>query len=328
VAPHKAQSADVCDTQHCQAYGGFTGEHAAGRAAVDATRGRVLFQSGAVFEPYYSSACGGHTEAYGRIFGMGDQGDGDAVADGEVPGGIKLTTDEGALKFFKSSWDSNCSRSDRYRWSHSWDADQLKSMVAAGLNRYQGTQTLDASGSDGRVEQIENVTIPERGSSGRALSIRFEAPGVSWTIRRDWGIRNFMRVPSGEQLPSSALALEIERDAEKKITKLTAFGAGWGHGAGLCQWGTRGLAARGMAFDEILDHYYPTAELGEAPLSFADPEYTQPARSNASQRPAAPAPQAAPAAQPAPVAQPAPTPEAAPVRTLFTTSSGPSIIGR
>jgi stage II sporulation protein D len=324
VAPHKAQSADVCDTQHCQAYGGLSGEHAAGRAAVDATRGRVLFQSGAVFEPYYSSACGGHTEAAGRIFGTADQRDGDAVPDGEVPGGIKLTTDDGAMRFLKSSWDSNCARSDRYRWSYTWDADQLKAIVASGIQRYQGTQTVDASAADARVEQIENVTIPERGASGRAMSIRFEAPGVSWTVRRDWGIRNFLRVPSGELLPSSAVALEIERDAEKKVTKLTAFGAGWGHGAGLCQYGTRGLAARGLEYDAILDHYYPTAELGDAPVSFRDPDFSQPARANANQRPSTPAPDA-PA--PALTQPPQPSPEASPVRTLFTTTT-PSILGR
>jgi stage II sporulation protein D len=110
---------------------------------------------------------------------------------------------------------------------------------------------------------LENVSVPERGASGRALSIRFEAPGVSWTVKRDWGIRNFLRTPAGELLPSSAMGMEIERGADKKLTKLTVYGAGWGHGAGMCQWGTKGLAARGLAFDAILAHYYPTAELSQ-----------------------------------------------------------------
>src|SRR5215212_2102389 len=137
VAPHRAQGADVCDTQHCQEFLGLTGEHAAGRAAVDATRGRVLLYQGGVFEPYYSSACGGHTEAATRIFGMSsDPRDSDAVADGELPRGVELTADDGALKFFKTAaWDSNCSGSDRYRWRYSWDPEQLKAMVAAGIDR-------------------------------------------------------------------------------------------------------------------------------------------------------------------------------------------------
>jgi peptidoglycan hydrolase-like amidase len=301
VAPHKAQSADICDTQHCQAFAGLTGEHANGRAAVDATRGKVLMYNGAVFEPYYSSACGGHTEAASRIFGMStDPRDADNVADGELPKGADLTADDGALKFFKSAdWDSNCSGSDRYRWSYSWDPDQLKAMVNAGIARYQGTQTVASSG-DARVEQLENVSIPERGPSGRAMSVRFEAPGVAWEVRRDWGIRNFLIPPGGSQLPSSAIALEIERGDDQTISKLTVYGAGWGHGAGLCQWGTRGLAARGQSFDQILAYYYPSADIGEA----ADAAPPSPA--------SGPAPTLAPVAPPPPKATPTPTPSPAP----------------
>jgi stage II sporulation protein D len=263
AAPHKNQSADICDTQHCQAFGGLAGEHPLGRTAVDATRGVVMLHGGTPFQPFYSSACGGHTEAASSIFGAGDARDLDAVQDGEIPSGAKLSTDDGALRFFKSNWDSNCAGSNRYRWSYAWDAEQLKATVSAGLARFQGTPTVATEG-DARVELLENVSIPERGASGRALSIRFEAPGVSWSVKRDWGIRNFLRTPAGELLPSSAMAIEIERGPDKKLEKLTVYGAGWGHGAGMCQWGTKGLAARGLDFQGILAHYYPSAELGKA----------------------------------------------------------------
>jgi peptidoglycan hydrolase-like amidase len=306
VGPHTAQNADLCDTQHCQAFSGLTGEHAAGRDAVDATRGRVLLHAGNVFEPFYASACGGYTESASRIFGNGGGDDADAVADGEVPN-VNLASDDGALSFYKASWDSNCSGSNRYRWSYSWSPDEIRAMVNAGIARFQGTQTVAASG-DSRVDLLENVTVPERGPSGRALSVRFEAPGVSWTVKRDWGIRNFMRIPSGDLLPSSAIGLEIERGDANKITKLTAYGAGWGHGSGMCQWGTRGLAARGLAFDAILGYYYPTADLGDvagsgpvsSPVRTAPPP---PVAVTATPTPAAtatPGPTATPASSPPP----------------------------
>ena len=199
--PHKAQSADVCDTQHCQAFGGFTGEHTAGRAAVDATRGKVLYINGNLFQPLYASACGGHTETAARIYGNEDGGGSDAVPDGELPGGISLASDDGAMQFYKSSWDSYCAGSDRYRWSYTWDAEQLKAIVASGISRFRGTQTVASSESDAKVEMLEGVTVTERGPSGRALAVRFEAPGVSWTVKRDWGIRNFLRIPDGGLLP-------------------------------------------------------------------------------------------------------------------------------
>jgi hypothetical protein len=181
-------------------------------------------------------------------------------------------------------------------------------MVQAGIARYQGTQTVASSG-DARVEQLENVSIPERGPSGRAMSVRFEAPGVAWEVRRDWGIRNFLLPPGASQLPSSAIALELERDDDQKISKLTVYGAGWGHGAGLCQWGTRGLAARGKAFDEILAYYYPSADLGDVADAGPPVPASGPAPTTA---PVAPPPKAT--ATPAPALSSSPVPIVVPAK--------------
>lgn len=38
-------------------------------------------------------------------------------------------------------------------------------------------------------------------------------------------------------------------------------GSGSGHGVGLCQWGAKGMADRGFAYRQILDHYYPGTSL-------------------------------------------------------------------
>ena len=38
---------------------------------------------------------------------------------------------------------------------------------------------------------------------------------------------------------------------------ITLYGAGWGHGVGLCQIGAAMMAARGYGYREILSHYYP-----------------------------------------------------------------------
>lgn len=42
-------------------------------------------------------------------------------------------------------------------------------------------------------------------------------------------------------------------------------GKGWGHGAGMCQWGARGMAKAGYRFDEILNHYYQGVRLARLP---------------------------------------------------------------
>jgi stage II sporulation protein D len=40
-------------------------------------------------------------------------------------------------------------------------------------------------------------------------------------------------------------------------------GNGWGHGVGLCQWGTKGMASAGYTAEFILNHYYPGAKLAK-----------------------------------------------------------------
>jgi stage II sporulation protein D len=259
---HKDIAADACDSQHCQVYAGMVAEHPAGEGAVERTKGLVLLRGGKVFEPLYSSACGGHTEGIVKLYGGGD--DDEPVPDGEVPPGVNLATDLGASVFFKGAWDSNCAGSSRYRWSYTWTREELEATVAAGLRRYAGTSTLSSSASEDKVGTLANVAVGERGPSGRALSLKLEGAGVEWTVKRDWGIRNFLKTPEGDPLPSSAFAIEQARGADGRIARLTVYGAGWGHGGGMCQWGTRGLAARGMAYDAILGHYYPSAELGKA----------------------------------------------------------------
>ncbi len=42
---------------------------------------------------------------------------------------------------------------------------------------------------------------------------------------------------------------------------LSLTGSGWGHGAGLCQWGSYEMGKRGLAAKQILAHYYPGCSL-------------------------------------------------------------------
>ncbi|MEE0805829.1 MAG: amidase, partial [Prevotellamassilia sp.] len=44
-------------------------------------------------------------------------------------------------------------------------------------------------------------------------------------------------------------------------SRVILYGAGWGHGVGLCQIGAAVMAERGYTYDEILLHYYKDAQL-------------------------------------------------------------------
>ena len=46
-------------------------------------------------------------------------------------------------------------------------------------------------------------------------------------------------------------------------------GQGFGHGAGLCQWGSRYLAQKGRSYLDILKHYYPKALISDNKIKLA-----------------------------------------------------------
>ena len=71
-------------------------------------------------------------------------------------------------------------------------------------------------------------------------------------------IRKFL---SKSHLYSSAIVIE-KSDIQSGIPqKFEIYGAGWGHGVGLCQIGAAVMAERGHEFDEILLHYFRHAKL-------------------------------------------------------------------
>lgn len=57
-------------------------------------------------------------------------------------------------------------------------------------------------------------------------------------------------------LKSLNLRLEIKND------HLVFVGEGFGHGVGLCQWGSERLAKMGKSYQQVLLHYFPQAQIG------------------------------------------------------------------
>ncbi len=79
------------------------------------------------------------------------------------------------------------------------------------------------------------------------------------TIGKELEIR---RTLSESHLYSSAFVVETSDENEEGIPgKFTFFGAGWGHGVGLCQIGAAMMADKGYKYTEILEHYFPKSNI-------------------------------------------------------------------
>jgi stage II sporulation protein D len=66
---------------------------------------------------------------------------------------------------------------------------------------------------------------------------------------------------SPSHLMSSALIISVARGPSGVPARFNLYGAGWGHGVGLCQIGAAVMAERGFNAEEILRHYFQGASL-------------------------------------------------------------------
>ena len=98
-----------------------------------------------------------------------------------------------------------------------------------------------ATGAD--TETAEEVTIGEKGESGRAVTLLVD--GVSVPAAE-------LRLALGSTVMRSTLLTELSSDG----AYVRMAGRGYGHGVGMPQWGAYALAEDGMAGEEIAVFYF------------------------------------------------------------------------
>ncbi len=103
----------------------------------------------------------------------------------------------------------------------------------------------------GSMWPVQDVSLLAYSPTGRIAQVRIRGGGRVLDVTG----YEFRQLFGFDRVRSTGFA--ILRDADGFILQ----GRGWGHGAGLCQWGAAALARRGLSAKEILAYYYPQAEL-------------------------------------------------------------------
>ena len=98
----------------------------------------------------------------------------------------------------------------------------------------------------------------ERGPSGRIRLLRVEGSKATVVVGKELEIRRWL---SPSHLYSSAFIVRTTREPSGVPARFTLYGAGWGHGVGLCQIGAAVMAEKGFSAEEILRHYFRGAAL-------------------------------------------------------------------
>jgi len=246
---HLVDGADMCNTQHCQVYGGVTSEAATTTAAVEATRGLVLTYQGALARCVYAAVCGGHTENNNDVWPvpplpyLRGQPDFDPAQHPQ----LQFPLDQASLAaYLEGPLAAYCcqpqwSKPEYYRWRVEVDRAELERRLAA-----TGVQ----------VGSVTALTPLARGVSGRIKSLQVRGTAGEATLGPELAIRRALG-----SLRSSDFLVTWTTAPDGLPARFTFVGAGWGHGVGMCQVGAVGLAAAGADFRAILARYFPGTSL-------------------------------------------------------------------
>lgn len=254
---------DVCADDHCQRYQGITKastpevEH-----AINETYGLVLMYEGAVCDARFYKCCGGITELFENVWEPVSHPYLRMIIDNDrIPAGFEtdLTREDNAAGWIKGNPPAFCNTSDKeilsqvlnsydqetsdfYRWKVTYTQRELSELVKS------------RTGIDfGMITDIEPLT---RGVSGRIIRLKIKGDKKELIIGKELEIRKSL---SRSHLYSSAFI--VEKTVDEQGARFTLHGAGWGHGAGLCQIGAAVMGASGYSYEQILMHYFKDAYL-------------------------------------------------------------------
>jgi SpoIID/LytB domain protein len=246
---------DVCSDDHCQRYQGIT-KILSKRAeeAIRETRGMAITYQDEVCDARYSKACGGLTEEFDTAWGGKRIPYLESISDASISHPL-IRTEEEARRWILSEPEVYCNTKDEallekilpdsdretkgfFRWRVEYSREELEEILR------------EKSGFD--FGTLEEVLPLQRGPSGRISRLRIVGSKKSMVVGKELEIRRWL---SRSHLYSSAFIVAVEAG------RFTFYGAGWGHGVGLCQIGAAVMASRGFSAEEILKHYFRGVEI-------------------------------------------------------------------
>lgn len=256
---------DVCADDHCQRYQGITKAYTPKvKDAIKETFGMVLMHDEKICDARFSKSCGGISESFENVWEPVKHSYLTSIVDYKFEPDnydLDLTLEKNAEIWIKSNPPAFCNTKDTkilsqvlldydqtttdfYRWKVEYTNSELSELIK------------EKSGLD-FGELIDLIPV-ERGHSGRIIKLKIIGTKKTYTIGKELEIR---RTLSKSHLYSSAFVVE-KVDVNNNIPgKFILYGAGWGHGVGLCQIGAAVMGELGYNFDEILLHYFKNTEI-------------------------------------------------------------------
>ncbi|MGA2091379.1 MAG: SpoIID/LytB domain-containing protein [Endomicrobiales bacterium] len=148
---HEKNGFDVCNSDHCQVYGGAQCEDPRSNKAVELTRGEVLMYNGQMAQTLFHASCGGHTENPNNVWAW----------------------ESATPPYLRGVTDKYCLNSPHQHWKNIVKEETIrKSLVKAGFS--VGTITsikVEGTNVSGRAKKLKikstNGVVEMKGSTFR-----------------------------------------------------------------------------------------------------------------------------------------------------------------
>ena len=182
--------------------------------AVEDTRGQVMVYDGEFIRAWFHSNAGGKTAT---------ADEGLNFKDGNPP----------YIESVDSPDDKAPIPDDEWNWTEVFGLDEVRKA---------------ASGTGKDVSDFKEVSIGEKGPSGRAMTIKFDDAAVSAPE---------LRLALGSERMKSTLLEGISLEDNQVVMK----GRGYGHGVGMSQWGAYAMAQEGKSAEDIINAYFKDVQI-------------------------------------------------------------------
>lgn len=218
---------DVLATDYSQVYGGYDAETPLTDRAVQETEGIVMTFNNEIVYAFYHASSGGFIENSEDVWNE-------------------------PLPYIRSRNDPFDKNDKFYNWQVSYKQNQLVKLINEKLKEW-GHERIFASIND--LQEIADTS-----TGVRVRRMKFTGTGEDGqplTVI----LQNADRVRVALGLRSAFFTYQKQVDASGKLASVTFTGSGWGHGLGMSQYGSRGMARQGNNYRQILQYYYRGVEI-------------------------------------------------------------------
>jgi peptidoglycan hydrolase-like amidase len=274
--PH--DGCDVCDSYlHCQAFYGVRSLTKAQAAAIETTRNEIIVFHGKPALALFSACAGGHTESY--QFAFSDPITNAfppapisylcGVSEGQLPAGFPSEDAMRVLYAQKAPNTDDAWSAGNFRWRVTLTGDDLEGHmhhVLSELAKDRQFAPFILPPASEKFGHIKKFSVASRGHAGTVVELVIDTTSGAWRLKKELLIRSAFANPELKlkRLKSARIFFDHSYDHLGLLKTLTISGFGSGHGVGMQQIGAQGLADAGKSYRQIIAHYYPGVQIGNA----------------------------------------------------------------